>query len=105
MKTNIKIITLSFLVSFAFLVNGQSKNHRKQMDSPWISKDVVRVSNQAASMTPHFVIKSVGASDAVVSKEVRKSGRGDKNNKAVGNVVSQGYPKWTISKPVNRLTN
>lgn len=104
MKTHIRIIiTISLLSSLAFIANAQGKFDRKQVDAPWISKDVVRVGNKEALITPSLTIKSIGTPDAVISKDVLKERRRVRKSEAEGNVVSKGYPEWIISKPASRV--
>lgn len=89
--------------SFAFMLNAQSKSDRKPIEAPWISKDVVRAINKEARMIPRLTVKSIAIPDAVISKEVQKQKKGDRNAERLGNVVSSGYPDWIVSKSVARI--
>ena len=103
MKTRIKIVYISIFTLFAFIANAQFKTDNRNSGAPSISKDVLRISNKDLLDAPLLTIKSVDHNEAVISKKVHTLKTDDKRVSEVGNVISRGYPEWTISKPVNRI--
>lgn len=78
-----------------------------QSDNPsWtVSKDVQKVANKRLFKSEelresHINAEAVGYPQHVVSKDVQK--RSPAVSEAKGNVVSKGYPYWTLSKGVHR---
>ncbi len=92
-------VAFSFASIFAF-----SQNHPANRTAQgWvISKDVQRFSNKdLLTRKTGLDIKSVDQPAYVISKgiqTIRKSVTTEK-----GNVVSQGYPVWIISKEVQKI--
>jgi hypothetical protein len=100
MKTFNKITAISIFAMLPIFVNAQSNTRH----SGWyISKDVQRISNDAYLNRfdeGEMTIKSFEYPHWIISKGVQKPGNPVITLQA-GNVVSKGYPIWTISKAVN----
>lgn len=101
MKKHIKIIAITILSASTFIASAQ--NDRKHTGAPFISKDVVRFTNKNFLETPRLTVRSIGYPNQVISKDVHKQRHELKKTDTEGNVVSTGYPEWTISKAVTRI--
>lgn len=99
MKTYIKVTTIAIFSAFAFTADAQ--NGRQRSSTPYMYKEVVRVSNKNVIEEPRFIVRSVSIPAHVISKDVQKP-KGVQGT-AEGNFVSKGYPEWAVSKRVNRI--
>lgn len=101
MKTYIKFIVISILSSISFLVGAQSKSNNKQSGTYFFWKDIVRFKNKEVLNIPQLTINSIDILQVTISKEIHKK-RNDAKSSIPGNLISEGYPDWTISKSVAR---
>lgn len=101
MKAQHIMLTMIFLMA-AILVSGQTEpKHRP------VTKEVQKISNKKRlNAETVMTVRSVGNHSAAVSKAVQLQDRSRRSPKkaARGNMVSRGYPEWTISKGVYTLT-
>lgn len=94
-------MALAFSLIHVFAFSQANPNNR--IAQGWvISKDVQRFSNKDLLIRKTGLdIKSVDQSAFVISKGVQAIGKSVTTEK--GNVVSQGYPAWIISKEVQKI--
>lgn len=100
MKPLDKITSITIFALLPFFVNAQRTT---QLPGWYISKDVQQFSNDASLKRldeSELTIKSLESPHWVISKDVQKLGHPAISPQA-GNVVSKGYPMWTIAKAVN----
>lgn len=106
MKTTVKIIFSVIILSVSFFGYSQINPSGKRTTGWVISKDVQKFSNKNwASNNRGLTIKSLGYPNVAISKQVqvaRKSASGSLSSDR-GNIVSTGYPVWTMSKEVNKI--
>jgi hypothetical protein len=105
MKNGLKLGLLGLFLAGAFVVNAQTNNSH-----PWISKDVQKIANKKMLndvdyKASHIEATTVGYPAVAMSKGVHKvSASSEISTSATkGNMISKGYPYWTVSKGVQRI--
>jgi hypothetical protein len=98
MKTqNLILVIIVFL--FAYVSSAQNNAIERS-----ISKDVLKISNKSWLSKDHLVtVTSLGYPFCVISKKVVLVNNQFSVDSASGNIVSEGYPYWTISKGIQWL--
>ena len=97
MKSFLKVVSAVALSLIMFNVSAQTT----RFDKGWpVSKGVQHYSNKSLASYKPTKIKTQGAPSFVQSKGVHASKSGASET---GNVRSNGYPTWIISKPVNTI--
>ena len=95
MKTQ-NLILLILLFLFAY----ESQAQNNSVERP-ISKEVQKISNKSWLIKEHLVsVTSLGYPSGVISKKVALVNNRFSENSATGNMVSKGYPLWTVSKGI-----
>jgi anti-sigma factor RsiW len=101
-----KRVLATSILTFAIIAMGTNFADA-QTKSSWIpTKAVQKIANKKLYTSDevkasHIEAKSAAIPAQVVSKRVQRVTNRDVSP-AEGNVVSKGYPTWTISKPVHR---
>lgn len=98
MKTKSKAVVLVGIFSLlTFSTNAQS-SHRP------VSKEVQKFSNRSWLTSEQLLtITSVGYAAVTISKDVQLASNNIKREFQPGNMISTGYPIWTISKGVHKI--
>lgn len=97
MKTQKITITTSL-----FLITALSLAQSDNIQRP-IAKEVQKISNKAWLDTKYRLIVS-SVAYAPISKDVQLMGNRFITKRGPGNMASTGYPIWTISKGVQRVS-
>lgn len=99
-------------IAFAVLfVMGSMLVHAQQSNAVWTtSKDVQKIANRNLFRdqdlkNSHINAVSMDYPEVALSKGVTKINYKEKSQKQRGNVVSKGYPMWTVSKGVQVHNN
>lgn len=107
-----KKLTVKSIAFGILFVMGSLLVHAQQGNPIWTtSKDVQKIANKSLFSdqnlkNSHINAVSLGYPEVALSKGVTKINyRGKAQEKQGGNVVSKGYPMWTVSKAVQIYSN
>lgn len=95
MKTISKVMLVSLLSLAAYFASAQNMRP--------VSKEIQKIANKAwLKQEKLLTVQSVGSPAWVVSKR-QESDSMRRNYASKANMISNGYPVWTISKGVHRI--
>lgn len=100
MKTIIKVMLVSLLSIATYFVSAQSTVGSLRH----VSKEVQKINNKAWLTHENLLtVQSHGSPAWVVSKRQQSITARIAIASGTGNMISEGYPIWTISKGVHRI--
>lgn len=96
---NVIILVSIFSLLTFFATAGSAGSHRP------VSKEVQKISNKDWLLGENLLtVSSVGYPSLTLSKEVVLTSNRITKESLSGNMISLGYPVWTISKGVHKIT-